>query len=52
MGDDESILTSDGTLNVDLLSKEIAHDLAKDERYKAEDSMKKRAVHTCKYYLK
>ena len=45
----DSILTHDGSLNVDLLSKEIARDAAGEDKYKAEDSMKKRAIYNSKY---
>jgi len=40
-----SAILPDGSLNVDLLTKEIHSDLARDAKYKAEDGMKKRAVY-------
>ena len=39
-----SAVLPDGSLNVDLLSREIQSDLLNNAKYKAEDGMKKRAV--------
>eukprot|EP00816_Leptocylindrus_hargravesii_P013737 CAMPEP_0196804696 /NCGR_PEP_ID=MMETSP1362-20130617/4368_1 /TAXON_ID=163516 /ORGANISM="Leptocylindrus danicus, Strain CCMP1856" /LENGTH=204 /DNA_ID=CAMNT_0042177165 /DNA_START=51 /DNA_END=662 /DNA_ORIENTATION=+ len=44
------IIDGDGNLDVDLLSREIAGDLSFDTKYKNEDSMKKRAIHSSKDY--
>ena len=40
------MLCPDGKLNVDLLRKEIASDVSLHDRYRAEDAMKKRAIHS------
>ena len=40
------MLRPDGKLNVDLLRKEIASDVSLHDRYRAEDAMKKRAIHS------
>ena len=39
----------DGKLNVSLIQREIAHDVASDARYIAEDEMKKRAIHMSEF---
>ena len=41
-----TVLCPDGKLNVDLLRKEIASDVSLHDRYRAEDAMKKRAIHS------
>lgn len=41
-----SALLPNGSLNVDLITREISRDLADHAKYRAEDDMKKRAVHT------
>ena len=41
-----TVLRPDGKLNVDLLRKEIASDVSLHDRYRAEDAMKKRAIHS------
>jgi hypothetical protein len=43
-------LLPDGSLNVSLLSKEVADNLDEDEKYHAVDEMKKRAIHMSKDY--
>ncbi len=42
----------DGTIDLESLSREISLDLAKEERYRAEDSMKKRAIYNSKFIFK
>ena len=42
-----SVLLPDGRLNTDHLRKEVASDVSLDDRYRAEDAMKKRAIHSC-----
>jgi len=44
------MLLPNGKLNVDLLRKEIASDVSLHDRYRAEDAMKKRAIHSSQNY--
>jgi len=44
----ESVIHSDGSINLKLLTREISTDITSNESFKAEDSMKKRAIHTSK----
>lgn len=45
----ESVLLPDGRLNGDFLRREVASDVSLDDRYRAEDAMKKRAIHSCEF---
>lgn len=45
-----SAIRSDGTLNVNFLERDIVNDVASHGQYRAEDSMKKRAVHSSANY--
>jgi len=43
------MLLPDGRLNSDLLRKQVTSDVSLDDRYRAEDAMKKRSIHSCEF---
>jgi hypothetical protein len=49
--DTQAAILSDGTINLDRLITEIQSDLFNDAKYKAEDGMKKRAVHISEFQI-
>jgi hypothetical protein len=49
--DTQAAVLSDGSINLDRLITEIQSDLFNDAKYKAEDGMKKRAVHISEFQI-
>ena len=47
---DMSAIKLDGQLNVSVIQREVAKDIARDKQYQVEDGMKKRAIHISKNY--
>mmetsp|Transcript_36326 Transcript_36326/g.79075 ORF Transcript_36326/g.79075 Transcript_36326/m.79075 type:complete len:429 (-) Transcript_36326:1143-2429(-) len=45
-----SAVLPSGALNVDLIQRSVQSDVALEEKYRAEDAMKKRAIHSCQNY--
>lgn len=45
----QAAILADGSINLDRLITEIQSDLFNDAKYKAEDGMKKRAVHISEF---
>ena len=44
-----SAVLPDGKLNADLIQKSVQNDVMQEEKYRAEDAMKKRAIHSSEF---